>query len=103
MRQSIQSIAASENKSLNESALAGALAEYLLTGSAGKNGMPTGGLDKSLDSQKFRAIGEELIIEKLNKIFDEVKADNKEFEESYQSLKKSPERPAKKVTIVEDA
>jgi hypothetical protein len=42
-------------------------------------------------------------MDKLNKVFDELKADNKEFEESYQSLKKSPERLSKKVTILEES
>mgnify|MGYP001117286436 CR=1 FL=1 len=81
--------------------MAGALAEYLLTGSAGKNAAGFG-LDKSIDSTNLKAIGEEMILEKLNKIFDECKKDDQEFEESYQSLKKSPQKSAKKVTIVEN-
>lgn len=35
-----------------------------------------------------RKIGEEMILEKINKIFDEVAKDRDEFEDSYQS--KSP-------------
>lgn len=80
MRQSIQSLAASENQSLNESAVAGALAEYMMYGSAAR---PTASIDT-----ETRRIGEEMILEKINKIFDEAQKDNKEFEDSYQSLKK---------------
>jgi hypothetical protein len=35
----------------------------------------------------LKNIGEEMIIQKLNKIFDDMKKDNQEFEESYASLK----------------
>ena len=80
MRQSIQSLAASENQSLNESAVAGALAEYMMYGSAAR---PTASIDT-----ETRRIGEEMIVEKINKIFDEAQKDNREFEDSYQSLKK---------------
>ena len=72
----MQSLAASDNKSLNESALAGALAEYLLNGSAGRGTMPNVNVDKSIDSTNLKAIGEEMIVEKLNKVLDELKADN---------------------------
>lgn len=41
----------------------------------------------SIDSETKR-FGEEMIIQKLNKIFDDVKKDNQEFEESYHGLKK---------------
>ena len=61
--------------------MAGALAEYLLTGQAGNtNSLP---VDRSIDSVNLKAVGEEMIMEKLNKIFDEVKNENQEFEESY--------------------
>ena len=43
----------------------------------------------SIDSETKR-FGEEMIMQKLNKIFDDVKRDNQDFEGSYQSLKKSP-------------
>lgn len=83
MRQSIKSLKASENQSLNESAIAGALAEYYLQGQNVNKSIDAG----SVGSQDLRNIGEEVIIQKLNKIFDEMQKDNQEFEESYTSLK----------------
>jgi hypothetical protein len=41
----------------------------------------------SIDSETKR-FGEEMIIQKLNKIFDDVKKDNREFSDGYHSLKK---------------
>ncbi len=40
-------------------------------------------LSNSLSMSAKRKIGEEMIIEKMNKIFDEVAKDHNEFEESY--------------------
>lgn len=93
--------------------MAGALAEYMMYGSAPRPAA-------SIDAETKR-IGEEMVIEKINKIFDEAQKENKEFEDSYQSLKKpqsfidtsmqandqsidyvSPGKKQKKVTIVED-
>ena len=42
----------------------------------------------SMSMSLKRKIGEEMILEKINKIFDEVAKDRDEFEDSYQS--KSP-------------
>ena len=36
----------------------------------------------------MRRFGEEMVIDKINKIFDEAKDDKDEFDGSYQSLKK---------------
>lgn len=41
-------------------------------------------LSNSLSMSTKRQIGEEMIIEKMNRIFDEVAKDHNEFEESYQ-------------------
>lgn len=57
------------------------MAEYMMFGSAQRPAAA------SMDSET-RRFGEELIIQKLNKIFDEAKKDTQEFEESYHSLKK---------------
>ncbi len=46
-----------------------------------------------------------MVIEKINKIFDDAKNDNEQFEESYQSLKKTKNTESsghKKKVIFED-
>jgi len=77
MRQSIQSVGASTNQSLNESAIANAIAEYYMNG------------NQSMDSQQLKKVTEEMVINKINNIFDQVQEDNREFEESYQGLRKN--------------
>ena len=79
VRQSINSLAATERQSLNESMLVDALTHYMVNGGQQPQNQST----TSIQSSEVRRVGEEMIIEKLNKIFDEVKGDNKEFEESY--------------------
>lgn len=95
MRQSVKSLAASENQSLNESAIAGAIADYYL-----RNGSSAGRaeqlLAQSLDSQSLRQITEDLVIQKINKIFEEAARDNTEFDESYTALKRPI--PAQKIS-----
>ena len=88
MRQSIQSLKASERQSLNESALAGALAEMFMQGNGDMNRLPqqNQAMTSSLDSQKMRQIGEEVLADKINKIFDDLKKEGQEFEDSYQKL-----------------
>lgn len=74
----MQSLAASDALSLNESAIAGALAEYMINGSAARNQSTNASIDTEV-----RRFGEEMVIEKINKIFDEARNDKEEFEESY--------------------
>lgn len=84
MRQSIKSLKASENQSLNESMVIGALAEYYLNGTV--KGSPA--LDQSIEAQSMqvRKAGEEAILEKINQIFDE-QLEAREFQSSYQKTK----------------
>ena len=93
---------------MNESLLVGALAEYMVKEQ---------GVERSidLDSTKLRNIGEEVIADKINKIFEELKADDQEFEASYKGLsaskkegilatgKKEPASAQKSVRIQEEA
>lgn len=116
MRQSINSLRANENQSLNESLVANAIAEYYISGGQQTSQRPS--VNQSMDSQKYRQIKEEAVLEKLNDLFDEIKKENVEFEESYVSLKKTSSQqdgsqdqsmdisgkikpPKKSVTIVE--
>lgn len=82
MRQSIQSMQASEAQSLNESAVAGAIAEYYMQGSQPRDLAGA----RSLDSAQMKEITEQVVTEKLNRIFDEFRADEKEFDAGYVSL-----------------
>lgn len=68
MRQSIRSLAASEAQSLNESAIAEAIADYIQKGGEGSQNQSSP--DRKLDSDKMRAVSEELVIDKINRIFD---------------------------------
>ena len=43
----------------------------------------------------MRKIGEDLIMEKINKIFDEVAGDRQDFEESYISISNSASKTRK--------
>ena len=56
------------------------------------------GSNQSLDlreSAQMRKIGEDLIMEKINKIFDEVAGDRQDFEESYISISNSASKTRK--------
>lgn len=88
VRQSIRSLNASENQSLNESAVANAIADYYIHGSSHPH--RGGSVHASIDSAQMKRLTEEMIISKINNIFDEVRKDNDEFEESYIGTKKSP-------------
>jgi len=92
VKQSITSLQVKDRQSLNESLLVGALADYVVNGSARNEG---GGAAQSidLDSVKLRNIGEEILTDKINRIFDDLKQDDKEFEASYQGLSQSKQRP----------
>ena len=70
MRQSIRSIAASEAQSLNESALAEAIADYIQKG--GSTAPNESSQEGRPDADKLRTVGEELVIDKINRIFDSV-------------------------------
>ena len=80
----------------------------------------------SINSSSMRKVTEDMVVQKINKIFDEIQGDNNEFEESYTGLKKNTsqiiqdssksnevfnqssiadvnQRSGKKVRIVEDS
>jgi hypothetical protein len=50
----------------------------MINGSAARNQSTNASIDTEV-----RRFGEEMVIEKINKIFDEAKNDKEEFEESY--------------------
>jgi len=76
MRQSVRSLAASENQSLNESALVDAIASYV---QGQRRQGPASTVSQSIDGEvnpnKLKALGEEMIIDKISRIFDEAKRD----------------------------
>jgi len=98
--------------------VAGAIADYYMYGSSGN--MYVQPSRQSVDSQQLKKVTEDMVVTKINMIFDEIKGDNDEFEQSYQGLKKnssaiinssksndfqesSIEKSGKKVRVVEDS
>lgn len=88
MRQSIKSLDASERQSLNESAIANAITDYYINGQQPM----TNRVNQSMDSRQLKQITEEMIVEKINRIFEDARNDNQEFEDSYHGFKKSSSR-----------
>lgn len=66
--------------------MAGAIADYYMHGSAGKQANLS---RQSIDSTQLKRVTEDMVTQKINKIFDEIHGDNEEFEQSYQGLKKN--------------
>lgn len=65
-------MAAVERQSLNESMLVNALTDYLVKDPSKQDLRESAAFSEG----RVRQVGEEMIIAKLNKIFDEVKQDN---------------------------
>mgnify|MGYP006893264221 CR=1 FL=1 len=65
------------------------------------NGSVAGGrqsVGQSIDSVQLKKVTEDMVIQKINKIFDDVQGDNNEFEESYTGLKKNTSRVDKSLS-----
>ena len=56
---------------------------------------------QNLNQSMERKIGEEMILEKINKIFDEVAKDRDDFESSYVELSNKPKQVSKKPFVIE--
>ena len=89
-RQSVQTII-SRRQSMTESQVLNAIADVIMQEVNGGDpeasmSMSQKGFTRSMEKQ----IGEDLIIDKINQIFDEVAKDKQDFEESYMSLSGLP-------------
>ena len=76
----------SKRQTLTESQILNAVADFVMQEANGEPinvSMSYASLNESLSMSQKRKVGEDMIIEKINKIFDEVSKDRNEFEESY--------------------